>query len=159
MGRGLHTKQPQPRTPHAFFGLRESSLTLRHKLKSSICCFSHAYAHHHGSLDDADLYYKTLRSPMPCGSWRKKSPSDESSEPRRGRSRCLLSRIGRKHRRYSQSADFSYDPSSYALNFEDDCRADDEEFPFRDFASRFKPLPSSTPTSPPPPAREIVGLS
>ncbi|MED6119702.1 hypothetical protein PIB30_014075 [Stylosanthes scabra] len=50
----------------------------------------------------------------------------------------------RRHNRYhnhrqTQSADFSYDPSSYALNFENE---DSREFPLRCFSAR---LPASPP--------------
>lgn len=53
-----------------------------------------------------------------------------------------MSRMGR-HRRHS-SAEFSYDPLSYALNFEDNDHdsSEAEEFPMRSFASR---LPASPP--------------
>ncbi|XP_021893507.1 uncharacterized protein LOC110811340 [Carica papaya] len=50
----------------------------------------------------------------------------------------LIARIGAKSGRKHHSADFSYDPFSYALNFEDD-HFDDAEF-HPSFASR---LPSS----------------
>ncbi|KAM6543991.1 hypothetical protein CsatB_008438 [Cannabis sativa] len=50
------------------------------------------------------------------------------------------------HHHHHQSSDFSYDLSSYALNFEDDSSRDDDEFHLRDFSSR---LPAS-PTPPPP---------
>ncbi|PSS08165.1 Interleukin-2 receptor subunit beta like [Actinidia chinensis var. chinensis] len=57
--------------------------------------------------------------------------------------RHLINRIGRHHhhhRRHSSSADFRYDPLSYALNF-DDSHVD--EAPLQNFSAR-------VPASPPP---------
>lgn len=93
-------------------------------------------------------------------SWRQ-SPASKS------RSRNIVSRIGRRgrNRHSSMSADFSYEPSSYALNFEDDSSRPD---PVNGFMTRLphSPSPSSQSlTSPPPPAKcsalrpEIVGFS
>lgn len=64
--------------------------------------------------------------------------------------RNLLGRIGnstgkQNHRRRRSSADFSYDPLSYALNFEEEtCRNDDDDFTIKNFAARLpsSPLPS-----------------
>ncbi|KAL4336384.1 hypothetical protein AHAS_Ahas12G0004800 [Arachis hypogaea] len=47
------------------------------------------------------------------------------------------------HHRQSLSADFSYDPSSYALNFEDDSG----ELPLRNFSARLPPSPPRRPTT------------
>ncbi|KAK7311221.1 hypothetical protein RJT34_09224 [Clitoria ternatea] len=134
--------------------------SLREKLKSSlICCFSV-----HQDEDGEGGFYSKLRIPKmpisPVGStisspllWFKtaaKSPpggetgggGDHNIFPRvRGRS--LRARMGRKmhsQHRQSQSADFSYDPSSYALNFESETHED--QFPIRNFSSR---LPASPP--------------
>ncbi|XP_028799137.1 uncharacterized protein LOC114754526 [Neltuma alba] len=136
-----------------------TEFSLRHKLKSSFLCFSGDHRH------DGDSCYSTLHAPKspptPCSpssscSWRKKSPAGDFSDHHRGRSRYLLSRIGWKHHRRAQSADFSYDPSSYALNFEDDSRIEGEDFPFRGFASRLKHSPPQVLVTMP---REIVGCS
>ncbi|KAA8525531.1 hypothetical protein F0562_007386 [Nyssa sinensis] len=60
----------------------------------------------------------------------------------KGKCRNLISRMGR-HRR--NSADFSYDPLSYALNFDDGAADDDRDdgSPVRNFSRR---LPRSPPT-------------
>ncbi|KAK7320670.1 hypothetical protein VNO77_30363 [Canavalia gladiata] len=118
--------------------------SLREKLKSSICCFT-GTVHHDGE----GLYSKLCipRTPTsPAGSsssssWFKlKSPTASDYETPRLRGRNLRPRIyHRRNNRQSQSADFAYDPSSYALNFESETR---EEFPFRNFSSR---LPASPP--------------
>ncbi|KAL0311732.1 UNVERIFIED_CONTAM: hypothetical protein Sradi_5572500 [Sesamum radiatum] len=60
----------------------------------------------------------------------------------KGRCRNFISRMTR-HRRHS-SADFSYDPLSYSLNFHDDAPSSHDEFRAMNFASR---LPASPPTS------------
>lgn len=120
--------------------------SLRNKLKLSVCCFSGSVHDHQDPLDYKQLQpSKTPRTPWtpisPCA-WLKKSDPTDSGDSTRSRK----SRTGRKHHRYSQSADFTYDPSSYALNFEDESRFHDDEFPSRDFASRLTasaPMPSS----------------
>lgn len=61
--------------------------------------------------------------------------------------RTIIARMGRAHHRKCQSADFRYDPLSYALNFDegngDDLEfVDEEEFRYRNFSSR---LPASPP--------------
>lgn len=91
------------------------------------------------------------------------SPASKSS------SRNIVSRIGRRgrNRHSSMSADFSYDPSSYALNFEDDSSRPDELSPVNGFMERLphSPPPSSQSLTSPPPAKcsalrpEIVGFS
>lgn len=119
--------------------------SLREKLKSSLCCFTGT------SLDHREGLYNKLRIPKtpisPSGSttssWFKpRSPTNNEfvADQSRVRGRSLKSRMGRKlnsHHRQSQSADFSYDPSSYALNFENESP---EEMPLRNFSSR---LPAS----------------
>lgn len=153
---------------------RQSSL--REKLKSSICCFTSSV--HHDSLEhQGERIFNKLHIPRtpisPAGSysgssssfWFKKSPTGASefgtthSTTPRGRSRGIRHRIGRRHHRQSLSADFSYDPSSYALNFENE--EGHEELPIRNFSSR---LPASPPSSPPANyseelPKEIVGYS
>uniref|UniRef100_A0A1S3BDX7 Uncharacterized protein n=1 Tax=Cucumis melo TaxID=3656 RepID=A0A1S3BDX7_CUCME len=81
----------------------------------------------------------------PC-SWLKSTALELSHLLRR--CRYFLARVARRRTNYLASADFSYDSSSYALNFDDDCR-DDHQFPFRDFTARFPPplkdrLPAAT---------------
>ncbi|KAG6649666.1 hypothetical protein I3843_07G221900 [Carya illinoinensis] len=104
--------------------------SLRHKLK--MCCFSSS-VHDHEPLDVDHDKPRTPRSPY---AWLKSTAHDFPEI--RYRCRNLISRIGRTRRR-SHSADFSYDPSSYALNFEDDARLD--EFPFN-FSERLAASPS-----------------
>ncbi|KAE8652207.1 hypothetical protein Csa_022035, partial [Cucumis sativus] len=48
------------------------------------------------------------------------------------RCRYFLARLARRRTNSLSSAHFSYDSSSYALNF-DDHSHDDHQFPFRDF--------------------------
>ncbi|CAM8942593.1 unnamed protein product [Rhodiola kirilowii] len=55
----------------------------------------------------------------------------------RDRYRSIVSKLGRTQRRHA--SDFSYDAFSYALNFDDDSRAD--EFPPRSFSARLPPTP------------------
>lgn len=152
---------------------RQSSL--KERLKNSICCFT-GNVHHDSSFGQNEGFYNKLQIPRtpisPAGSsttslWGKKTSPTSGSEcagdhPTRFRGRSIKSRVGRRihhHHRQSQSADFSYDPSSYALNFENE--SPEEDFPFRDFNSR---LPSSPPSSPSPIkysddelSKEIVG--
>ncbi|WJX16255.1 hypothetical protein P8452_06309 [Trifolium repens] len=137
---------------------RQSSIRdhIRDKFKNSICCFTGNY-HPHNDDDSSfggEGFYNKLtipRTPIsPSGSsgspssWFKKSPmSNNGSEFSRVRGRSQRLRGSRKnHNRQSQSADFSYDPSSYALNFESENAQDD--FPIRNFSSR---LPRSPPRS------------
>uniref|UniRef100_A0A7N0V6C3 Uncharacterized protein n=1 Tax=Kalanchoe fedtschenkoi TaxID=63787 RepID=A0A7N0V6C3_KALFE len=57
------------------------------------------------------------------------------------RYRSIVSRLGRTQR--SHASDFSYDAFSYALNFEDESRVDDE-FPPRRFSARLPPTLDTT---------------
>ncbi|KAE9602336.1 hypothetical protein Lal_00050240 [Lupinus albus] len=69
----------------------------------------------------------------------------------------FISRIGRHHRRHS--ADFHYDPLSYALNFEDNAADDRSVHDLKSFSAR---LPSSPPSKTSPTANataEIVARS
>ncbi|GLT63341.1 hypothetical protein SLA2020_359140 [Shorea laevis] len=94
--------------------------SLRHKLK--LFCFSASV--HHSEPPEAD--HDKTRSPRSPYAWIKSTAQDLPEI--RDRCKNLISRIGwarsRNHR--SHSADFSYDPLSYALNFEDDTRVLDE---------------------------------
>lgn len=144
--------------------------SLKEKLKSSLCCFSGTVHSDPLERGEGGFFYDKLRIPKtpisPQGStsstWFKiMSPTSTNfGDPHpRVRGRSLKSRMGRKllHHRQSQSADFSYDPSSYALNFEDDSP---EEIPFRNFSSRLPPSPpSSTPPVEYSTGKEIVGYS
>ncbi|CAL0333062.1 unnamed protein product [Lupinus luteus] len=124
---------------------RESSK--RPKLKYSICCFSSTISN--DALENGELYYnklsipRTPTTPISPSSWFKKSIASEfCGDPTQVRGSSLKFRTSRRNNnnRTSQSTDFSYDPFSYALNFENEGR---EEFPSRNFSSRL-------PVSPPP---------
>ncbi|KAK2973344.1 hypothetical protein RJ640_015099 [Escallonia rubra] len=117
--------------------------TLRHRRKKSSMGLSSCFHRRRGSFDSSSSSSAPLPSPnlkISPPSWLR-SKGHELPEFR-GKCRSLMSKMGR-HRRHS--SDFSYDPLSYALNFEEDDHgvAETEEGPFRDFASR---LPSSPPT-------------
>ncbi|MED6110148.1 hypothetical protein PIB30_040303 [Stylosanthes scabra] len=142
-------------------GIHHSS-TIREKFKS-MCCFmgtanesssDHGDFCNYNKLNIINTSRTTPKAsaasspatspPAGSASWFKISWSEHvSSEilPRvRGHN---LRKSHRRHNRYhhnrqTQSADFSYDPSSYALNFENE----DSEFPLRCFSSR---LPASPP--------------
>ncbi|KAF3447068.1 hypothetical protein FNV43_RR12248 [Rhamnella rubrinervis] len=138
-----------------------SSSSLKDKLfKSSTClsgCFSISSSVHHEILDNEEG--RIIHTPRSTYYWLK-STAHELPEIR-DRCRNLIFRIGRG-RRNLNSGDFRYDPSSYALNFDDDSR--DDEFPLRDFSSRLPPSPPirSLPQCVAGPAslrREIVGFS
>ncbi|KAJ7958551.1 Interleukin-2 receptor subunit beta like [Quillaja saponaria] len=122
--------------------------SLRHKLKASICCFSsHNNVHaNHEQLHHQDYSFKprTPRMPKSPYAWLKKSMANESPDFRGRSARFIISRSGWRSHRHFHSVDFSYDPSSYALNFEDDTRLTDaEDFPLRNFSSRLPASPLS----------------
>ncbi|EXB80750.1 hypothetical protein L484_008530 [Morus notabilis] len=119
--------------------------------KPSMClsgCFSTSVHHEVLGGDDSDRI-RTPRSPY---AWLKLT-AHELPEIR-DRCRNLISRLGRSRRNHHQrnSSDFSYDLSSYALNFEDEYSRDDESFPLRNFSSRL-------PVSPPPSSAKYVSDS
>ncbi|KAF3964219.1 hypothetical protein ACB098_01G320000 [Castanea mollissima] len=106
--------------------LSSSSSSLRQKLKSSLCCF-----HSHSQRDDNSvnfpsdsqeprLYRSTSMRLKPRGCL----ASHDVLIPPELKDKCknLMSRIGAggggRHRR-RHSADFKYDPLSYALNFDE----------------------------------------
>ncbi|KAJ7966228.1 Interleukin-2 receptor subunit beta like [Quillaja saponaria] len=132
---------------------QQPSPSLRHKLKASLFCFTGTSIVHsnHEQLQTEDSRFKpqTPRTPKSPYSWLKKSVTNDEPELR-GRTRAGMYRKSRRHR-ISQSADFSYDPSSYALNFEDDTSLFNvDDFPLRNFSSR---LTGSSPPSPSPVAK------
>ncbi|KAL0394306.1 UNVERIFIED_CONTAM: hypothetical protein Slati_4396800 [Sesamum latifolium] len=124
-----------------------SSLRARRK-KSSVptiaCCFSSTPHHRRRSSFDATFSSSnSIPHPSPRispSTWIKSMTTD--SDIIKGRCRNFISRMTR-HRRHS-SADFSYDPLSYSLNFHDDAPSSHDEFRAMNFASR---LPTSPPTS------------
>ena len=141
-----------------------SSSSLRQKLKSSLCCF-----HSHSQRDDNSVNYSSdsqeprlYRSTSMKVKPQRCLASHDVLIPPELKDKCknLMSRIGAgggRHRR-RHSADFKYDPLSYALNFDegenDDgygCgngngngvpSRDSVDVPLRNFASR---LPASPP--------------
>ncbi|XVF88233.1 hypothetical protein PTKIN_Ptkin19aG0033600 [Pterospermum kingtungense] len=155
-------KENEPSTPI-------SPATLKQKLKSSLCL---SWLRHHSeniapSPSTSTPFATPNPSPrdnnnprlsrIPSNSWLK-SPDIKD------KCRNLINRIGhgpghrhsRSHshipshnhgRRYS--ADFRYDPSSYALNFDRGMEDSQfEEFPYRNFTARLPPSPTaSTSTS------------
>ncbi|MCD7471442.1 hypothetical protein HAX54_011890 [Datura stramonium] len=114
-----------------------SSLRTRRKTSSSLsCCFN--------SHRRSDLFES---SPSPTGfssCWFRNKTTPHHTLPEiRGKCKSFIHRMGRQRRHVS--ADFSYDPLSYAMNFEDNETSFDdyEEFPARNFAER---LPLSPPS-------------
>ncbi|KAA8521622.1 hypothetical protein F0562_012295 [Nyssa sinensis] len=112
------------------------TITLRRKFKkhsmSLSCCFNGRSFEEFDSSND-----KPMRS---RSTWPRSKALDLPEI--RGKCRNVISRMGRNRR---HSADFSYDPLSYALNFDEGAAedADDYESPVRNFSLR---LPSSAPT-------------
>ncbi|XP_019453175.1 PREDICTED: uncharacterized protein LOC109354849 [Lupinus angustifolius] len=73
--------------------------------------------------------------------------SSSLQKPRGFKEKCtnFISRIGRRRRRHS--ADFRYDPLSYALNFEDNAADDSSVHVLKSFSARLPSSPQSK-TSP-----------
>ncbi|XP_030949914.1 uncharacterized protein LOC115973815 [Quercus lobata] len=152
-----------------------SSSSLKQKLKSSLCCF-----HSHSQRDDNSVNYSSdsqeprlYRSTSMKLKPQRCLASHDALIPPELKDKCknLMSRIGAggggggggggRHRR-RHSADFKYDPLSYALNFDEgenddgygygygygNCNGngvpsrDSADVPLRNFASR---LPASPP--------------
>ncbi|PPD74108.1 hypothetical protein GOBAR_DD28963 [Gossypium barbadense] len=116
-----------------------SPASLKQKLKSS---FRLPWQRHQ---NNQRLAASDNNSPRLTSSTRLKSPEFKDKY------RNLINRIGNGHRHSHShslgrrnSAEFRYDPSSYALNFDegcDDCQFD--EFPFRNFTARLPPSPTT----------------
>lgn len=120
-----------------------------HKRHSrSIClpaCFSSMSTHPFDVLDnDTDHYHN-------CNSQSARTPPPRSPLPEiKDRCMYLISKIGGgvrsgRVRRRNASADFSYDPSSYALNFEDDTGKAEDQLLVNGFSARLSA--SSIPTT------------
>ncbi|CAK8563522.1 unnamed protein product [Lathyrus sativus] len=106
--------------------------SLKYKLKSSLCfscCFSHRR-----------VKPRIVRSSS-LGT-RDKSRSTEFSHLKEKCSN-FISRLSRHRRRHS--ADFHYDPLSYALNFEDDAHGEKSVNNLKSFSARLPASPPSTP--------------
>ncbi|XP_022756504.1 protein SHORT-ROOT 2-like [Durio zibethinus] len=152
-----------------------SPSTLKQKLKSSLRLpWLRHHIHHHHHHQRIALSASTTPAPTPSPSPRddnhnkprlsRTSSSTWLKSPElKDKCRNLINRIGHGHgpgHRHSHnnghghhghghgrrhSADFRYDPSSYALNFDEGC--DDsqlDEFPFRNFTARLPPSPTAT---------------
>ncbi|KAG5562897.1 hypothetical protein RHGRI_005586 [Rhododendron griersonianum] len=113
---------------------QETSYLRHRRKKSSIslsCCF-------HGPnrrFDSSDSSSSSSPMMSPVSSWFRSKGQHELPEVK-GKSRNLMSRMGGRHAR-RHSGDFSYDPLSYALNFDTSSNTH-----FDDFTAR---LPVSPP--------------
>ncbi|CAA2952901.1 Hypothetical predicted protein [Olea europaea subsp. europaea] len=121
------------------------SPSLKNKLKQSLCfscCFGRRRGHHHplNSLPPSSF----VSDDKPKVIWiEPKGQPDLFLSDVKMKCRTMLGFSGTKHKRYS-SAEFRYDPLSYALNFEDGCD-DDDEVPLRNFTARLPASPSVKP--------------
>ncbi|XVF89364.1 hypothetical protein PTKIN_Ptkin19aG0124500 [Pterospermum kingtungense] len=106
---------------------------VREKMKSPICCFRSTSLIQGVAAAAVEPYeeVKPVRTP--------RSPYIKE------KCKNLIARIGKGGRKY-YSSDFTYDPMSYALNFEDDLsRAD--EIPIINFSSRLRATPERSPAA------------
>ncbi|KAG7543391.1 hypothetical protein ISN45_Aa07g033100 [Arabidopsis thaliana x Arabidopsis arenosa] len=140
-----------------------SHLSLKKKLKSRFCiagCFRTTNYHHHNIPDDLPsspmtpaTTEKSTQSPHGGGIKTKSPRLTRTLSKSHEKCKSLIHRMGGgvtgvgghgKHIR-RHTADFHYDPSSYALNFD---KGDEDEnidrFPLRNFSAR---LPRSPPSS------------
>ncbi|CAN4076899.1 unnamed protein product [Withania somnifera] len=115
-----------------------SSLRAKYETTSSLsCCFFNSHRR-------SDLFESSPSPTRFSSCWfRNKTTHDQSFPEIRGKCKSFIHRMDRQRRHVS--ADFSYDPLSYAMNFEDDETSFDdyEDFPARNFAAR---LPLSLPS-------------
>ncbi|KAF4404556.1 hypothetical protein CsatB_022861 [Cannabis sativa] len=110
-------------------------------------CFSSRGVHHHHEVLGNNNDYRA--SSFRTRTWLKSTANDLPEIRERCRNLIQRWKIRRHNNQPFQSSDFSYDLSSYSLNFEDDnSRFDDDEFRLKDFSSRL-PASPSTPTLPP----------
>lgn len=121
-----------------------SNLHARRKSRSHIgklsCCFHPDHRRAASLFDFSSTSAPTTTAPSPNRKSPSPSPNRKSPSPWT-RSNPFRSRTG-KHRRYS--ADFSYDPLSYSLNFEDNGLNElpsEPEDPTRNFSSRLRASP------------------
>ncbi|XP_027333583.1 uncharacterized protein LOC113848320 [Abrus precatorius] len=106
--------------------------SLKNRLRSSLC-LSCCFPHHRVRprfVRSASLHSKSRSTDFPFPHLKDKCCN-------------FISRIGRHRRRHS--ADFHYDPLSYALNFEDDAGDEKSVDDLRSFSAR---LPASPPPKP-----------
>ncbi|KAF3651000.1 hypothetical protein FXO38_16847 [Capsicum annuum] len=115
-----------------------SSLRTRRKTSPSLsCCFINSHRR-------SDMFESSPSPTRFSSCWfRNKITQDHNLPEIRGKCKSFIHRMGRQRRHVS--ADFSYDPLSYAMNFEDDETSFDdyEDFPARNFSAR---LPMSPPS-------------
>lgn len=115
-----------------------SSLRTTRKTSSSLsCCFIN-------SRRRSELFESSATPTRFSSCWfRNKIKHDHNLPEVRGKCKSFIHRMGRQRRHVS--ADFRYDPLSYAMNFDDDETSSDDydEFPARNFAAR---LPLSPPS-------------
>ncbi|PSS11187.1 hypothetical protein CEY00_Acc15460 [Actinidia chinensis var. chinensis] len=115
----------------------------RRKKMSLSCCF-------HGHNLDTSAYDSTASFPsvgklspiMSPSSWFRSKGGDFPETKGKCRRSNIIHKIGGRHARRHHSADFSYDPLSYALNFDEGGRGGSEDGHIEEFSSR---LPVSPP--------------
>ncbi|KFK25381.1 hypothetical protein AALP_AA8G105900 [Arabis alpina] len=123
-----------------------STTRTTHRLRSPICCLGANAVVEPESINGGGQ--RTPRSPY---EWLKSTAQELEIRDRcrRVRSRikvtcrnnnCGYNCVHQRHSSQSYPGDFSYDPLSYALNFEDDVMRDDEDGSFPSFTAR---LPAS----------------
>ncbi|GMJ15638.1 hypothetical protein HRI_005233000 [Hibiscus trionum] len=136
--------------------------SLKQKLKSSLRLpwLRHTSLH---QLLMACASSASSTTPIPAPSSSPKENNHDSPRQSRSSSTCLkspelkdkyrnfINRIGNGHLRNHSfgnsrrsSADFRYDPLSYALNFDEGwCDSQYDEFPYRNFSARLPPSPTA----------------
>ncbi|KAI3442183.1 uncharacterized protein J3R85_001505 [Psidium guajava] len=120
-------------------------MLFNHKLRSSspchlFCCFRDGDYEAAASGCDDGSRHRAARSPR---SWLLSTAQELPLPEIRHKCRSLIARIGRCRRQGHVAApEFGYDPTSYALNFEDERSWESgEEFPARNFSARLPVSP------------------
>ncbi|XWS17041.1 hypothetical protein CRYUN_Cryun33cG0033600 [Craigia yunnanensis] len=147
------SRENEPSSPN-------SPASLKQKLKSSLRL---PWLRHHSYHHDQSASSTPLPTPSPSHGdnnhnkprlSRTSSSTWLTSPDFKDKCRNLINRIGHGHgpgHRHSHShgrrhsADFRYDPSSYALNFDEGSEDSQlDEFPLRNFTARLPPSPTAT---------------